>query len=303
VTLAGKRILVTGVTGQVGFPVAKALAKENEVFGLARFGRAKDRAKVEAAGVVAVPADLYEGDLEGIPAALDYVLHFAVAKGGVPDFARDIAANAEGAGRLMTRCCEAEAFLHCSSAAVYAPAGHRALQEEDPLGDNHRNFMPTYSLSKIATEAVVRFACRQLDLPTTIARFSVPYGDNGGWPYWHLMMMKQGQSIPVNTDAPNLYNPIHEDDYIRQIPGLLAAATTPATTVNWGGSEAVSVEEWCAYLTELTGIEHELNPQDYHLGSLCLDPTRMHALVGQTTVPWKEGIRRMVAARAPDLLK
>jgi hypothetical protein len=28
----------------------------------------------------------------------------------------------------------------------------------------------------------------------------------------------------------------------------------------------------------------------------------MHDLVGETKVPWREGIRRMIAARAPELL-
>ena len=35
--LEGKKILVTGPTGQVGFVVAKAFAKNNEVWGAARW--------------------------------------------------------------------------------------------------------------------------------------------------------------------------------------------------------------------------------------------------------------------------
>ena len=67
-------------------------------------------------------------------------------------------------------------------------------------------------------------------------------------------MMLNGNEIPVHVDAPSVYHPLHEDDIIAMVPGLLAAAATPATTVNWGGDQAVSIEEWCGYLAELTGL-------------------------------------------------
>ena len=50
VELKGKRILVTGPMGQVAKPLVAALAPHNEVFGLARFGKAEDRAAIEALG-------------------------------------------------------------------------------------------------------------------------------------------------------------------------------------------------------------------------------------------------------------
>jgi len=34
-----------------------------------------------------------------------------------------------------------------------------------------------------------------------------------------------------------------------------------------------------------------------------LDLTRMHELIGRTTVDWHDGIRRMIQARHPELLK
>jgi NAD(P)-dependent dehydrogenase (short-subunit alcohol dehydrogenase family) len=40
-SLSGKKILVTGPTGQIGFVVAKAFSKDNEVWGAARFSDAE----------------------------------------------------------------------------------------------------------------------------------------------------------------------------------------------------------------------------------------------------------------------
>lgn len=299
--LEGRKILLTGPTSQVGLPVARALARANEVTGLARFRDADARARVEDLGLRCAAIDLASDPLDDLPDDFDYVLHFAVVKTG--DFDHDLEANAVGLGRLLHHCRRAKAVLHCSSGGVYAPPGRKPARETDPLGDNHRAVMPTYSLCKIAAEAVARHAARQWNLPVTIARFSVPYGDNGGWPWYHLMMMKGGVPIPVHPDAPSVYNPIHEDDYVAQLPRMLEIASVPATIVNWAGSEAVSVEEWCAYLADLTGLEVRFASSEQSIASLPLDTHRMHELVGPTRVGWREGIRRMVASRNPELLR
>jgi nucleoside-diphosphate-sugar epimerase len=298
--LSGEKILVTGVTSQVALPLARELAKSNEVYGLSRLTKAKDRARLEAIGVRPLPLDLASAALDTVPDDCTYVLNFAVVKSG--DFDYDLAANAEGAGRLMAHCRTAKAFLHCSSGAVYQYAGQTPLKETDPLGDNHRALFATYSITKIAAEAVVRFAARHWNLPTTIARVSVPYGDNGGWPWFHLMMMHGGHAIPLPPDVPARYNLLHEDDYIAQVPGLLAAASVPATIVNWGG-EVSDVEAWCRYLGELTGVEPRFETTTQTLGSLPMDLTRMHEVVGQARTSWRDGLKRMVAARNPELLR
>jgi hypothetical protein len=36
---------------------------------------------------------------------------------------------------------------------------------------------------------------------------------------------------------------------------------------------------------------------DQTIESVTVDPTRMHELVGHTSVPWRQGFARMVAAR------
>ncbi len=135
-----------------------------------------------------------------------------------------------------------------------------------------------------------------------MARLSVPYGDRGGWPAIHLEMMLNGNEIPVHVDAPSVYHPIHEDDIAAMVPALLGAASTPAVTVNWGGDQPASIEEWCGYLSELTGVPARFAPTRDTIDSVQIDLTRMHELVGSTTVGWRDGMRRMVAARHPELL-
>jgi nucleoside-diphosphate-sugar epimerase len=300
--LRGAKVVVTGVTGQVGEPVACALAKENDVYGAARFRDDVARQRLEAAGIHCVAIDLETGDVGGLPADADYVLNFAVTK--TNDWDVDLQANSGGLAWLMEHHREARAFLHCSTTGVYKPMGHHVFAETDPLGDNHGiwPFLRTYSICKIAAEATARWSAQRYSLPTTIARLSVPYGDRGGWPAIHLEMMINGSQVPVHLDAPSVYHPLHEDDIIAMVPGLLGAASVPATIVNWGGDQSASIEEWCGYLSNLTGVPVSFAPTTDTIDSVDIDLTKMHELVGRTTVPWKEGMTRMVRARHPELL-
>ena len=153
----------------------------------------------------------------------------------------------------------------------------------------------TYSIAKITSEVVARTVARQFGIPTTIARLNVPYGDHGGWPWFHLKMMEAGMAIPLHADRPNLFNPIHSDDIVRHVPRLLEAATVPATVVNWAGAQA-SVEEWCALIGELVGLEVKFDATDHTISSVTTDNSRMHELIGPAEIDWCDGIARMIAA-------
>ncbi len=301
--LEDRTILVTGATGQVAFPIVRALAPKNRVLALGRFQKAEDRERIASLGAEVVVGDLALGRLEAVAAAPDAVLHLAVARSATPDFDGDLAANAEAVGLLMAHCRGARAFLHCSTAAVYQAKGGEPAREGDPLGDHHRVMMPTYSIAKISAEAVVRTVAREHGVPTLIARLNTPYGNNGGWPWYHLMMMKAGVPIPVHPSGANRFPLLHEDDYARHIEGLLAMASVPATIVNWAGSEDTSIEAWCAYLAELTGLTPKLEPTESTLEPLPLDVSRLESALGPSRVGWREGLRRMVEARNPELLR
>jgi nucleoside-diphosphate-sugar epimerase len=301
VSFAGKKILITGATGMVSRPLVREYSKVGKVYAMARYARAEDRKAIEALGGIPIAADLANREsLSAVPEDVDYVINCAVGRSN--KFEYDFPANAEGVGFLMARCRGAKAFLHVSTTGVYEYRGHEPRKESDPLADNHRVMSATYSISKIAGERVCMFAARQFVIPTTIARLCVPYGDVGGWPCFHLMMMKNGAPIDVHPERPNYYNLLHVDDYIEKIPRLLAAASPDVTLTNFAGAPRVSIEEWCGYLGELTGLEPRYADNPRAFGSLCTDLTRMHSLVGETKVDWRNGIRGMVEALAPELL-
>src|SRR6202034_712088 len=90
-TLSGRKIVVTGVTGQVARPLAISLARDNEVYGGARFTDGAGREALESAGVRCVVVDLAAADVSALPADAEFVLNFAVAK--TNDWEVDLAAN------------------------------------------------------------------------------------------------------------------------------------------------------------------------------------------------------------------
>jgi UDP-glucuronate 4-epimerase len=297
--LKGKKVLITGLTGQVAYPLAMALAGESDVWGIARFTDPKKKEDLESAGITCVKVDLAEGDYSGLPDDFDYVLNFAVSF--EPTFDAVFSAIVEGLGLLMSHCRNAKAFFHCSSTGVYQFKDHQELKETDPLGDNHLVLIPPYSISKAAAEGIARFGAREWNLPTVIARLNVPYGNNGGWPGFHFEMMLAGEPVAVHKNKPSEYTPIHEDDIIRTVPKLLEVASVPATIVNWGGKDRVSIEQWCEYMGKLTGNEPKFNYTDQTLESVIPDLTKMHDLIGKTQVDWRDGMRRMLETMHPEI--
>ncbi len=290
-----KKILVTGVTGQVAYPFALHHVANNEVWAIARFNDQDKKARLESAGVNCVTVDLADPDFSGLPTDFDAVFHFAVTRIDGSDFDFESLCNAEATGALMSFCRGAKRFFHCSSTAVYEADGHNAFTETSPLGDNHRCMMPTYSIGKIAVESVVKFCAKEFNLPTVICRLNTPYGKSG-WPFYHLMMMQNDIEIPVHSDAPSQYTLMHQDDINRLAPLMLEAAAVPAPVYNFCGQEHVAIEEWCAYIGELTGLTPRFKASDDTLESVITDNSKMQALVGPAQVHWRDGIRALVEA-------
>jgi len=267
---------------------------------MARCTRPDDAERLLGAGVTPVVADMAEFREEMVPEELTHVFHAAAVtrQGKESSWHQTFEVNAQATGRLIAASRGVRGFVMCSSGSTYAYQGRRPLREDDPPGVH----LGTYSLSKIAAEAVTRFASQEHDVPVTIIRIFSTYGPLGGAPADRLDRIRAGQEVVLHPDAPNNYNPIYEDDYVRLGIRAMEVATVPPLTVNWAGSETVSAEDYCAYLGELVGKEVRLRYDDRAAWPLWPDITLMHEVLGRTEVPWREGMRRMAMARTgPDL--
>lgn len=304
--LNDEKILFTGLTGQIGFPLALHLAKENEVWGLDIFRDEDKKKQLEQAGVKTRVMDLARPDYRNVPDDFSYLIHFAVYQEGGLDFDEAFRVNAEGTGLLMTHCRKAKGVLIMSSCAVYAlpQDPNHPVKETDPLNGPQAAHCPTYAISKTAKEAVARFAARQLGLPTTIARMNVYYGAYGGLPPWQFEWILAGMPVPIQPNRASVCNPIHEEDVNNHVGALLAAASVPAVIVNWGGDEAVDVQTYCSYMAEITGLKvrfEEAPDNPLAARTVVVDNTRRKELAGGCQVKWRDGMRRMLAARHPEI--
>ncbi len=300
--LRGEKILLTGPAGQIAYPLTAYLSRDNEVWGVSRFEDATARQRIEAVGATAVSCDLASGDYQQLPTDFTYLLHLAAYQGTDLDYDHAIVVNAEATGLIMQHCRGVKAALVMSTSSVYRANADpfHAFAETDPLGEAATPWAPTYQASKLGQEAVARFAARAFGIPTVIARMNASYGPNGGLPAFHLDAIRSGIPVPARWD-PCPYSPIFQDDINEQTEALLAAASVPATIVNWCGDEVVSIQEWTAYLGELTGLPAKstvVEAPGSHRGMVC-DPTRRASLTGPCKVGWRDGLRRVVEERPP----
>jgi nucleoside-diphosphate-sugar epimerase len=289
-------VLVTGATGRIGFPIARTLARDHNVFGVARCSNPGDEERLRRVGIEPIVGDVADIDPRSLPSNLTYVFHAAarIGREADSDWHRTFEVNAQVTGRLIAACRGVRGFVFCSSGSTYAYQGRRPLREGDPPGVH----LGVYSLSKVAAEAVARFASVEHKVPLTIIRIFSTYGPLGGAPADRLERIVSEKEIVLHPNAPNNYNPIYEDDYVRLGIKAMQVATVPPLTVNWAGSETVSAEDYCAYLGQLVDKEVRFRYDDRAPWPLWPDVTKMHEVLGRTQVPWREGMSRMAHARS-----
>lgn len=302
--LSGEKILITGPAGKIAFGIAKTLVENNDVWGIARFGDPAQRDEVENLGVTTRSIDLFDADFGDLPRDFTYLLHIAVAF--EQSYDRAFRINGEGTGLLLEHCRNARAALVMSSSSVYKPEldTFYAYREGDPLGDPLTHAAASYPVSKISQEVVARYCARSLNLPVTVARMNAAYGVRGGLPVMHMEDIIAGKAV-VTRSNPCAYTPIHEDDIAAQLEALLDAASVPATIINWGGDEIVTVQDWTAYSGELLGMPATVRVEEIPggAGGMVSDNTLRRSITGPSRVSWKEGFRRTIEARYPERIK
>src|SRR6195952_220628 len=146
----GEKILITGATGKIAFPIARALAARNDVWGAARLRDPADLDRLADSGIRPTVLDLSTDDFATLPDDFTYVFHAAVDT-GTADWGRCVETNAQRSGDLLAHCRSVKGFVLCSTGSVYGYQGRRPLTEDDPPGVPLR---ANYSFSKVAAESV-----------------------------------------------------------------------------------------------------------------------------------------------------
>jgi nucleoside-diphosphate-sugar epimerase len=298
--LKGEKILITGATGAAALPVARFLAQDNEVWGAARFTDAKLRRELEEAGVRTAQIDLEKNDLAAIPEDVSYVLHYAYTRRPSGEFHGAIQVNSIAAGHVLKRCRNAKAAMIVSAATLYSihDDPYHPYHEDEDIGFVRAPWGPSSPVSKVTLESTARFCAEAFDLPVTIVRPSVPYGLSVDMATVVLDAVVAGTPVFAAND-PQPYSVIHIDDMCEQIPALLAAASVPATLLNWASDEVVSIQDMAEIASEITGKSptYQISNMPGVAKGGVVDTSRVRPIVGACKHSFRDEFARTCSAR------
>lgn len=295
--MRNKKILITGPAGHLTIPIVRALASDNDVWGLARFSDPDQRTMLEGLGVTCVAKDLAVDPLDDLPTDFDCVFHAGamVAMDSERDMTYTFRVNVQGTGRLLEHCRDVDTFVFCSTGGVYAHQPH-PVRETDDYGAP----IPAYSMSKIAAEQLVLYLATKHEIPTIILRIGAVYGPDATGPMVRINRMLRDKEVWVNPAEPRRTSVMWVDDAVRLAIEALGRGQVPPVITNFCGDDPVSIDEYCTYAAELLGIEAKFRWTDETYPSNQMDTTRMHEVLGRAEVGWREGFRRLLESQFPD---
>jgi nucleoside-diphosphate-sugar epimerase len=288
--LSGRRVLITGASGLVAFPVAVELAKTNEVHAVARYSDPEQKRRLEAAGVRTITFDMAEHDLSPLPKSVDVVINYGVLGPTHPDV---FEVNAGAVGRLASRYRDCEAFVHGSTGSLYQYQGERPLREDDPYGLHSST--ENYAASKIAAEFLLKHLSVEYNMPTVMVRIFSFYGPRGGGVTQRIDQVARGLPVSVYPGVRNIHTPLFEDDYVEKTIAAAGIAKAPAEIINVGGTEPVTIEDYCRIAGEFLGKE-PVFVENSKAWPIWGDTTRMVERLGPCRISMREGVRRVVEA-------
>lgn len=294
--ISGEKILVTGVSGVGPFPIARMLARDNEVWGLARFNDPTVRRDVEAAGITTRAIDLGSGDMGDLPRDFTHVLHFAWWRAPMAQLDEAIRMNVEGTGFVLEHCRKAKSALVISGMGVYGANTDpwHAYTETDPIGRGATAYAETSPVCKVGLESVSRFCARAFNLKITIARLNTVFGLDGTYHAKMIHAALQGRDFSVPCD-PNPHSPIHTQDMQDHVEALLGEAGTPALITNWCGDEMITSQEAAAQVEAMTRRPLPLTVNAFPGAptGTAADPTRRQSITGPCKVKFKAAFQAL----------
>jgi nucleoside-diphosphate-sugar epimerase len=293
--LSGRRVLITGASGVVAFPVAVELAKDNEVFAVARFSDPEQSRMLERAGARPIAFDLADPDLSPLPESVDVVINYAVLP---PTQRNAYEVNAGATGRLARRYRNCEAFVHGSTGSLYQYQGERPLREDDPYGLH--SSAENYAASKIAAEFLLKHLSEDYQLPVVIVRIFSFFGPRGGGVTQRVDQIIRGEPVSVYPGVRNVHTPLYEDDYVEKTAAAVGIAKVGGEIINVGGTEPVTTQEYCQMAGEILGKE-PVFVDNSKAWPIWADTTKMVELLGPNKVPIREGLRRTIESAAARL--
>jgi nucleoside-diphosphate-sugar epimerase len=253
-------IMILGVAGKMGVTLARVIkraAPDKRVIGVARFSEPGLKTQLESWGIEAIKCDLLDRRAVAELPKLPNVIYMAGLKfdaRGREDFlwamntiAPAIAAEAFAGSRIVA----------LSTIHVYPwsnPLHGGVTEQSPPLARPGE-----YANSVVGRERIFQYYSRINDTPGRNVRFVYAIDMRYGVLQEIATSVLRGHEIPLETGMVNI---MWQGDAINQFARLLRRCETPATPINIGGPEAVSVRRVATLFGEIFGVEPKFKGQE-----------------------------------------
>lgn len=291
--MQGKKILVTGASGQVGRGLIHVLSKENEVHSLARFSRPEQLPDLQQKSERIWRIDMATQKPDELPTDFDVVFHMAVGWAGDETLESQndsFRLSCDFVADLMRRNAPAT-FVLGSTGSVYQAIEGLCKEDETPIEGGK-----TYVTSKIAMSHMARWLAENFGHKVAEIRYWFPYA-----PYQAHPKIERFLSGDIFGSNPR---GIHQRTYIKHhVDKTIAAAAhaaSPPQIFNCATEEGLTQRQLAEIGCKVTGASLSARAQspgqEPGPGHIA-DTEKAVRLLGSTPVSTEEGFRRYLKGR------
>lgn len=281
-------IMILGVGGKIGVTMArmaKKAAPDKRIIGVSRFSEVGVEERMNAWGIETIRCDLLDRDAVNALPKVPNIIYMAGLKfdaGGREDFlwamntiAPQITAEAFRDSRIVT----------FSTIHVYPWSNplHGGVTETSPPMARPGE----YANSVVGRERTFEHFSKKHNTPGRAMRFVYAIDPRYGVMQEVAQWVKEGTPVPLETGHVNI---MWQGDANAQFLRMLGQCTNPATPINIGGPETVSVRYLANRFGEALGIEPTFEGEE-QTNCLLVNCDKANGIFGNPIVPMDTMIR------------
>jgi len=304
----GEKVLITGVSGQIGRGLAHVLSKNNEIHGVARFSNDAVREELATKCRELYALDLSEAEnVSRLPKDFDVVFHTAVQWGTYDRdkrtwqlFVDTMRVNSFLTGRLMMHLRDSRArIVFGSTGGLYVPS----KDKDDRNREGETSWEAggsIYEDTKMGNDIIIRWLSEDYGIPCTIVRYYWPATPYRPWCRigWLTKDMMAGKPVKVSQTSPWWQSIGYVSDLVRATAAAANVTNAPADIYNVTGEDVADGRATALAIGEELGVEpilEELEEESDH-DSYVADISRMKKDLWAPRIGHREAVRRLVKA-------